>query len=236
MRRKIWLDRQNRDWLPTSSVRLLGIIGLFFTMSGLLVVSGRANPATVFSTFGPDNLYDSARGEVVQNVSQSFQALAAAFMPDQSGALEGVDLGMSGALGGSLSVSLFADKNNFPDSANASFLGSVTPTAPSSVLSLTSVVSPMLHAGTQYWIGVEAPFTPTTHFWNFATSEHTGTVAISSDPHLLNWNVATSQTQYAFDVLATIPVPEPEPTWLVVTGMICLFGIATWRTYSAYRN
>ena len=140
-------------------MRLSSIIGLVFTVSGLLVVSGRANPVTVFSTFGPDNLYDSANGELVENVSSSFQALAAAFIPDQSGALEGVDLGMSEALGNAVSVSLFADKNNSPDSANEFLLGAVTPTN-NSVLSLTYGGSPlMLHAGTQYWIGVHAPLT-----------------------------------------------------------------------------
>jgi hypothetical protein len=206
-------------------------------MSGLLVVSVRANPVTVFSSFGPDNLYDSTNGELVENVSSSFQALAAAFIPDQSGALEGADLGMSLALGGPVSVSLFADKNNSPDSANAFFLGSVTPTKPlepdnNSVLSLTYGGSPlMLHAGTQYWIGVHAPSTNTSDWWNFATLGLTGTVATSTDVNLTNWNVTPGQRQFAFDVLANIPVPEPEPTWLVVTGMICLFGIATWRTY-----
>jgi hypothetical protein len=211
-------------------------------MSGLLVVSGRSNPVIVFSTFGPDNLYDSESGGLVDNVPQSFQALAAAFIPDQSGTLEGVDLGMSQALGGRVFVSLFADKNNSPDSANESALGSVTPTTPSSVLSLTFGGTPsvMLRAGTQYWIGVETPDNPASNFWNFATPEHTGTVATSTGPPpplLLNWKVTPGQVQqFAFDVLATVPVPEPEPTWLVVTGMICLFGIATWRTYSAYRN
>ena len=205
-------------------------------MSGLLVVSGRANPVTVFSTFGPDNLYVSENGDLVENVPSSFQALAAAFIPDQSGALEGIDLGMSSALAGRVSVLLFADKNNSPDSANKFLLGSVTPTKPlepdnNSVLSLTYGGSPlMLQAGTQYWIGVETPDNPASDWWNFATPEHTGTVAISTDVLLRNWNVTSDQGQYAFDVLATIAVPEPAPTWLVVTGMICLFGIATWRT------
>ena len=207
-------------------------------MSGLLVASGRANPVTVFSTFGPDNLYVSESGDLVENVDSAFQALAAAFIPDQNGALEGVDLGMSEALAGLASVSLFADKNDSPDSANEFRLGSVTPAKPlepdnNSVLSLTYGGSPplMLRAGTLYWIGVKAPFTPTTDYWNFATPGHTGTVAISTDG--LNWNVTSGQGQFAFDVLANTPtVPEPEPTWLVVTGMICLFGIATWRTYS----
>jgi hypothetical protein len=205
-------------------------------MSGLLVASGRANPVTVFSTFGPDNLYLSDSGDLVENVVPGvFQALAAAFIPDQSGALEGVDLGMSEASPGLASVSLFADKNGSPDSAKV-FLGSVTPTKPleagnNSVLSLTYGRSPfMLQAGTQYWIGVQAPSVPTTDYWNFATSGHTGTIAKSTDG--LNWNVTSDQRQFAFDVLANTPtVPEPEPTWLVVTGMICLFGIATWRTH-----
>jgi hypothetical protein len=205
-------------------------------MSGLLVASGRANPVTVFSTFGPDNLYVSESGDLIENVSAGFQALAAAFIPDQNGTLEGVNLGMSEALAGQASVSLFADKNDSPDSANEFRLGSVTPTKPlepdnNSVLSLTYGGSPlMLRAGTPYWIGVQAPSIPTTDYWNFATPGHTGTVAISTDG--LNWNVTSGQGQFAFDVLANTPtVPEPEPTWLVVTGMIFLFGIATWRTY-----
>ena len=207
-------------------------------MSGLLVASGRANPVTVFSTFGPDNLYVSESGDLVENVPSAFQALAAAFIPDQSGALEGVDLAMSEGLGGFVSVSLFADNNDSPDSANEFLLGSVTPTKPlepdnNSVLSLTYGGSPlMLQAGTQYWIGLHAPLNPVSEFWNLATAEHTGTVAISTDVLLSNWNVTPGQVQFAFDVLADTPaVPEPEPTWLVVTGMICLFGIATCRTY-----
>ena len=148
MSRRILLDRRNRARLPTSFMRLSSIIGLFFTMSGLLVASGRANPVTVFSTFGPDNLYVSESGDLVENVPSAFQALAAAFIPDQSGALEGVDLGMSEALAGPASVSLFADKNDSPDSANESLLGSVTPTKPlepdnNSVLSLTYGGSPL---------------------------------------------------------------------------------------------
>jgi hypothetical protein len=123
-------------------------------MSGLLVASGRANPVTVFSTFGPDNLYVSESGDLIENVSAGFQALAAAFIPDQNGTLEGVNLGMSEALAGQASVSLFADKNDSPDSANEFRLGSVTPTKPlepdnNSVLSLTYGGSPlMLRAGT----------------------------------------------------------------------------------------
>jgi hypothetical protein len=201
-------------------------------MSGLLVVSGRANPVTVFSTFGPDNLYVSENGDLVENVPSSFQALAAAFIPDQSGALEGVDLGMSSGLGGRVSVLLFADKNTSPDSANRFLLGSLTPTKPSESGNNSVGGSPlMLQAGTQYWIGVETPDNPASDWWNFATPEHTGTVAISTDVLLRNWNVTSGQGQYAFDVLATIPVPEPEPTWLVVTGTVCLFGIAKWRTW-----
>jgi hypothetical protein len=61
-------------------------------MSGLLVASGRANPVTVFSTFGPDNLYDSENGDLIENIPSAFQALAAAFIPDQSGELEGVSI------------------------------------------------------------------------------------------------------------------------------------------------
>ena len=79
---------------------------------------------------------------------------------------------------------------------------------------------------------MKAPSSPTTDYWNFATPDHTGTVAISTDGLLSNWNVTPGQVPFAFDVLANTPtVPEPEPTWLVVTGMIFLFGIATWRTY-----
>src|ERR1700730_5995643 len=135
-------------------------------MSGLLVAPGRANPVTVFSTFGPDNLYVSESGDLIENVSAGFQALAAAFIPDQNGTLEGVNLGMSEALAGQASVSLFADKNDSPDSANEFRLGSVTPTKPlepdnNSVLSLTYGGSPlMLRAGTPYWIGVQAPSIP----------------------------------------------------------------------------
>jgi hypothetical protein len=204
-------------------------------MSGLLVASGRGNPVTVFSSFGPDNRYDSANGELVDNVSSSFHAFAAAFIPDQSGALEGANLGMSIASRGSASVSLFADKSNSPDSANAFLLGSMTPTKPlepdnNSVLSFTYGGSPlMLHAGTLYWIGVQAPLINTSIWWNFATPGLTGTVATSTD--FTNWSVTPGQRQFAFDVLANIPVPEPEPTWLVIIGMICLCCIATWRTY-----
>ena len=207
-------------------------------MSGLLVASGRANPVTVFSTFGPDNLYDSENGDLIENIPSAFQALAAAFIPDQSGELEGVHLGMSEGFGGSVSVFLFADENNSPDSVDEFPLGAVTPTKPlgpdnNSVLSLTYGGSPlMLQAGTQYWIGLSANLNPVSEFWNFATSDHTGTVAISTDVLLSNWNVTPGQVPFAFDVLANAPaVPEPEPAWLVVTGMICLFGIATWRTY-----
>jgi hypothetical protein len=136
-------------------------------MSGLLVVSGRANPVTVFSTFEPDNLYVSKSGDLVENVSSSFRALAAALT---------------------------------------------------------------LQAGTQYWIGVRAPSIQTSSYWNFATPAHTGTVAISTDVLLRNCKVISDQDQFAFDVLATIPVPEAEPAWRVVTGMIWSFGIAKWRT------
>ena len=119
-----------------------------------MVASGRANPVTVFSTFGPDNLYDSENGDLVENIPSAFQALAAAFIPDQSGELEGVHLGMSEGFGGSVSVFLFADENNSPDSADEFPLGAVTPTN-NSVLSLTYGGSPlMLQAGTQYWIGL----------------------------------------------------------------------------------
>ena len=123
-------------------------------MSGLLVASGRANPVTVFSTFGPDNLYDSENGDLIENIPSAFQALATAFIPDQSGELEGVHLGMSEGFGGPVSVFLFADENNSPDSADEFPLGAVTPTN-NSVLSLTYGGSPlMLQAGTQYWIGL----------------------------------------------------------------------------------
>ena len=72
----------------------------------------------------------------------TFQAAAGVFIPDQSGTLEGVDLGMSAVESGPVFVSLFADKNNSPDPANEFLLGSVTPTKPleannNSVLSLT---------------------------------------------------------------------------------------------------
>src|SRR5690348_13591356 len=130
-------------------------------MSGLFVVSGRADSVTVFTSFEPGHVYDSGNGDLVENVPGAFQALAAAFIPDQSGTLEGVDLGMSKALGGRVFVSLFADKNNSPDSANKFTLGSIFPTS-NSVLSLPNLdtLSLTLHAGTQYWIGLQSTSNP----------------------------------------------------------------------------
>ena len=90
----------------------------------------------------------------------------------------------------------------------------------------------MLQAGTQYWIGLSANNNPVSQFWNFATSRSHRYGSNKHRPTFKQLECHSGQVPFAFDVLANTPaVPEPESTWLVVTGMICLFGIATWRTY-----
>ncbi len=230
-----------------------------FILALTLTVSSKALKADViYTNFGTGDAYAAGAGLIVTNDNMAWSSVAVAFTPSANYELTGIELvatdlfpdGLGAAIG------IFADNVGQPGGAPIeSFasgpLGQFGAAVP--VLTITSLLQPVLLANTQYWIGMQAPvgdlitwnqsvtsslgFSQTDGSGNWSTSnadqgvvEIDGTLA--PDPPVIEASPAQDAPVLPPVVTQTgiIPTaPEPGALWLMLGGLAAL-AIQTQRS------
>jgi hypothetical protein len=190
----------------------------------VLGVAGPARADLIFSNFGPGESYNLDGGPVVglgQVVGNAFT------VPTTSAyRLDSITAALTFVSGpvNSVTLSLETDINNQPGKTLESWtLTDLPPIAhdnpPSTV---TSVLHPLLKAGTQYWVVASNPDPTQTsnNSWNFTSPDVQGLVWSN--------NSGTSiATQSAFSVSGSLSI-VPEPATMTLTSVAVLIGLGAW--------
>jgi len=131
-------------------------------LAGLVPGARRLQADVIYTNFGTGDTYSAGSGLIVTNDNQAWSSLAVAFTPLANYNLTSIEFVATelipddtGAM-----IGIFADNNGQPGGAPLeSFalgpLGMFGNTAP--VMTVTSILQPLLFADTQYWIGMQGP-------------------------------------------------------------------------------
>jgi hypothetical protein len=192
----------------------------------LAVLAFPAEADIIFSNFGPGQTYEGTSYTVQTSVY-----VAAPFVPaghDYTLSQIDLPLGRSGGLD-SLTVELTADSSDSPGTILESWvlsgLGPFPNTDPP--LSASSVLHPLLHQNTRYWLVALATDPSTIAAWNLNVTVDRGTVAFSYDGGG-SWVLTPPSAEVpAFDVVGSavtaIPEPGPDAMLLVVVAGCALY-------------
>ena len=198
----------------------------------LLVAPAVAHADTIFSNLGPGNSYNISLGNPVGDGldgSGLNYAEGDRFTAGLTASLNSVMLALSCAVcpgGGSLTVRLTQNAGNQPGAVLESLsvlgttlgiLGNNNP-----VITLSSVLHPILSFGTEYWLTVSGPATSAVA-WNWNTTGDGSPTAISGDGGA-SWFSPAGLTPGAYGLNGTA-VPEPGTVWLFATGFLTLGGV-----------
>jgi hypothetical protein len=213
---------------------------------GILIagIAAHADASVIFSNLGPGDSFTLTAGRVVGNRATPFGSvnleIAAAFTPASDAIFTGVDFAAE-LLGqpGDLTVALLAtDASGTPGAALETF----TVAAPEfpSLVSIASALTPVLNAGTEYWLdissnstaawwldndqGIEGPVAQNQNGQGFVLlTDYEGNppiqpaFRINDDPLGLTTTFATSAD--------AADAPEPSSLLLVIAGLL-LYGSA----------
>lgn len=181
-----------------------------------LTLCSSLGAATLFSDFGPSDAY-SGTGWTVSgpsSLANTQQAVAAQFQPSDTAALSTIRVGAFWVSGtDAVTLDLASDSSGSPGSVIESF--SLTPTSSLSILTATSLLNPVLSAGTTYWIMMLPGDATTWAAWNENTQGVLG-VSFSSDGGS-SWAFSSGFAAPVFDVSGS--VPEPSTSVLLLSGI-----------------
>jgi hypothetical protein len=204
-------------------------IGLLFLWSG--AIPARAD-SVIFSNLGPGNSYQGGTGYTLgAPTSSDYYVTANAFTVGATSMnLAAIELA-AGIVQGTnqLTIDLDADSGGAPGAVIESFtINSAMPqfgsVSSDNLVTATSVLQPLLTAGTQYWVVLSVPDDGTTWAaWNENSIGDTGPVA-QYDHGTLLFN--GSDTRGAMAILGVEPASVPEPSTLVMMGASALVLLA----------
>ena len=201
-----------KQWIALLALSLLGAAGL------------RAD--TVFSTFGPGSSFFTGGTWMVGGLPED--EIAASFVPSHDFTLDTIDFAAALLSGTDNDLRVdFASGPSAPGAPIESF--TVTSlTANPSIVTLHSVLHPLLSAGVTYWVVLSAPDPANTLVgWNLNDQGFEGVSSRQDDG---TWSALGNEVpSAAFDVLGTpvnATVPEPSSVALVALVVACAFAMA----------
>lgn len=207
-------------------------------LAGLIACAGILQADTIYSTFGPGFSFATGTGAIVTNDPLADASVAIAFTPTANYDLTSIEFVASDLFPEDLSpitIAIFADNGGQPGSQplESFTTGSFGPFGEAAlVTTVTSLSQPLLQAGTQYWIGMNAS-PGDLMVWNQSSTSAAG---FSITDGSGNWSASDpAQGQGALeidgDLVAAIagPVaqtndspiftPEPLSWWLMASGL-----------------
>ena len=199
----------------------------------------------IYTNFGTGDAYASGAGVIVTNDNVAWSSVAVAFTPSANYDLTSIELVATDIIPDDLGATLgiFADNGSGQpggapiESFTLGPLGQFGESVP--VMTVTSLLQPLLLANTQYWIGLNAPigdlivwnqsvtsslgFSQTDGSGNWSTSnadqgavEIDGTLDYSNPP-------AQSFAMVSAPTEESIPAtPEPRAWWLMAGGLVAV--------------
>ena len=196
--------------LPIPSVRILApcilILASLFPGGAIL----RAD--VIYSNFGIGDAYSSGSGLIVTNDNAAWSSVAVGFMPAANYTLASIEFVASDLIpdNAGISIGIFADNGGQPGGAPLeSFtlsgpLGQFGTALP--VLTVSSVLQPLLLANTEYWVGMEALGSGFV-VWN---QNDTSALGFSQTDGSGNWSTSTAD-QGVVEIDGTPATVLPSP-------------------------
>ena len=180
-------------------------------LAGLVPGAQHLRADVIYTNFGTGNTYSAGSGLIVTNDNQAWSSVAVAFTPVANYNLTGIEFVATNIIPddtGAL-IGIFADDNGQPGGAPLeSFasgpLGMFGNTVP--VMTVTSVLQPLLLADTQYWIGMEGPAGGFI-VWNQNLTLADG---YSQTDGSGNWSTSSAD-QGALEIDGTLSPDQPPP-------------------------
>lgn len=181
------------------------------------VCSGIAGADVIHSTFAAGDVFLTDQGLAIasdQTVAERFTVSGNDYLFEQLEFAAGLSMGPN-----SLAVSLRADNAGVPGSTIEPFLVNNVPSQYAGKMSVNSVMHPVLHNGSSYWIVMASGASNTYAFWpkNFGLW---GTAAWGPGS---SWTVGTDRPG-VYRVSGSA-VPEPSSLLAMLTGLGSLGGI-----------
>jgi hypothetical protein len=208
------------------SISLIGLISvvLDFAVPAIAQFPPTVPPVVAFNSFGPGNSYSTAIVWGVSGASTGggYRGQAEFFTPSVSGYLSSFTLATDHVSGSNLSNFSIAQDNG--SGAPGSILESFNNISnPNGLLTLKSVVDPLLQAGTQYWICDEPGTTTSYNGWYYNNQGQANGFAFERSQGSWSYVAPPCPASGVFQV-SVVPVPEPSALAFVLTGAFLLAG------------
>ena len=181
---------------------------------------GALRADTIYTNFDADDSYAPGAGLIVTNDPVSGASVAVAFTPSANYNLTSIEFADSYLISGdsaSITLGIFADNGGLPgstplESFSATPGGMFTDSVP--VTTVSSILQPLLLAGTQYWVGMNAAPQDLV-IWN---QNITSTNGFAETDGQGNWSAADPfQPQGVLEVDGALSAIQPSSA--VVTGL-----------------
>lgn len=186
-----------------------------------------AAAGVVFSNFGPGLSYDTHSGNPVGNAFDSnLYAQASSFTSASSFNFDSLVIALSCSFScpDPITVTLARDNTDQPGALIESFAvlgGSLGAFGSNNApLVLSSMLHPLLSAGTRYWVAVNADAHDTVA-WNLNSTGDLSDQAISTNGGA-TWFSPTGNAPGAFEVLSISTAPEPGSAGLVGASLLLM--------------
>jgi hypothetical protein len=207
----------------------IGVMGGLLILMGAL--SGEARADIVYSNLGPGDTYQPAVGWTVAGPSAAIAAQEVAGVFTVSGAdyvLTSLELALWHIEGDrTITIHLNENSSGLPGAVIESFLVALSPGP--EIVTLTSLLTPLLSNGSTYWITTEAGADDTWAAWNWNDQSALGW-AVSLDGGASWQSVDTTSPAFRVNGTATnVVVPEPASIISAAVGALGLILVSRRR-------